>query len=127
MAAFFIQTSGMIVGDTAIPLAMVGIGAMLGNLIEGRIASHAHRFSVAFTALCMGVCLLAGSSRWPSRSEPLLALCSFSSVALFCLGTVAGRGLGDRTPGAELWEGPRAGCGGMTSKLLLIDNDPGTS
>ena len=60
-------------------------------------------------------------------SEPLLALCSFPSVALFCLGTVAGRGLGDRTPGAELWEGPRAGCGGMTSKLLLIDNDPGTS
>jgi hypothetical protein len=38
MAAFFIQTSGMIVGDTAIPLAMVGIGAMLGNLIEGQMA-----------------------------------------------------------------------------------------
>ena len=38
MAAFFIQTSGMIVGDTAIPLAMVGIGAMLGNLIGGQMA-----------------------------------------------------------------------------------------
>ena len=71
MAAFFIQTTGMTVGDPAIPLAMVGIGAMLGNLLEGRIASHAHRFALASTALCMGVCLLAGSSRWPSRAESL--------------------------------------------------------
>jgi len=55
MAAFFIQTTGMTVGDTAIPLAMVGIRAMLGNLPEGRIASHAHRFALASTALCMGV------------------------------------------------------------------------
>jgi predicted MFS family arabinose efflux permease len=41
MAAFFIQTYGMTVGDTAVPLTMVGIGAMLGNLLGGRIVSLA--------------------------------------------------------------------------------------
>jgi predicted MFS family arabinose efflux permease len=41
MAAFIIQTYGRTVGDTAVPLTLVGIGAMLGNLPGGRIVSLA--------------------------------------------------------------------------------------
>ncbi len=41
MTAFFIQTYGMTVGDAAVPLIVVDIGAMLGNLLGGLIVSLA--------------------------------------------------------------------------------------
>jgi predicted MFS family arabinose efflux permease len=53
-AAFLIQTYGLTAGGTALPLAVVGSGAMLGSLLGGRIASHGQRFALAAMALLAG-------------------------------------------------------------------------
>jgi predicted MFS family arabinose efflux permease len=54
LAAFLIQTHGLTAGGTAMPLAVVGTGAMLGSLLGGRIASHAQRLALAATTLVAG-------------------------------------------------------------------------
>jgi predicted MFS family arabinose efflux permease len=53
-AAFLIQTYGLPAGGTALPLAVVGSGAMLGSLLGGRIASHRQRSALAAAALLAG-------------------------------------------------------------------------
>lgn len=56
IAAFLIDTHGMSVGETAIPLAVVGSGAVVGSLWAGMMASHKKRLNfVAGASLAGGV------------------------------------------------------------------------
>ena len=55
IAAYLIDTYGMSVGETAVPLAVVGSGAVAGSLWSGSIASHRNRLNfVAGSALAGG-------------------------------------------------------------------------
>src|SRR5262245_43149680 len=54
LAAILRHTYGMTAGDTVVPLALVGIGAMVGSLIGGRVAGHERRLVLAATALFVG-------------------------------------------------------------------------
>ena len=47
IAAYLIGTYGMSVGETALPLAVVGAGAVAGSLWGGMIASHRNRLGFA--------------------------------------------------------------------------------
>ena len=57
MAAFLIQTYGLSVGATAIPLACAAAGQVVGSYSAGMIATTKHRASlVAATTLLGGLC-----------------------------------------------------------------------
>ena len=59
LAAFLIETYGMSVGETALPLAVVGLGAVIGSLWGGVIANHRKRLNfVASSALAGGATAL---------------------------------------------------------------------
>jgi len=59
LAAFLIDTYGMSVGETALPLAVVGLGAVIGSLWGGVIANHQRRLNfVAGCALAGGATAL---------------------------------------------------------------------
>ena len=47
IAAYLIDTYGMSVRETAVPLAVVGLGAVVGSLWAGAIASHRNRLNFA--------------------------------------------------------------------------------
>ncbi len=57
LAAFLIDTYGMSVGETALPLAVIGLGAVVGSLWGGVIASHGRRLNFA-----AGVALVGGAA-----------------------------------------------------------------
>ena len=55
VAAYLIDTYGLSVGETAVPMAVVGLGAVVGSLWSGVIASHGSRLNfVAGSALAGG-------------------------------------------------------------------------
>jgi len=55
IAAYLIDTYGMSVGETALPPAVIGSGAVVGSLWSGAIASHKNRLNfVAVIALAGG-------------------------------------------------------------------------
>ncbi len=54
MAAYLIDTYGMSVGETALPLAIVGSGAVVGSLLAGMIASHKMRLRFVTGAALAG-------------------------------------------------------------------------
>jgi predicted MFS family arabinose efflux permease len=81
-AAFLIQTYGLTAGDTAIPLAVVGSGAMLGSLLGGRIASHAQRFPLAATALLAGGLLVGVAFMVPLSPWMMILLGGTSALLL---------------------------------------------
>jgi len=56
LAAFLIDTYNMSVGETALPLAVVGLGAVIGSLWGGIIANHRRRLNFAAS------CALAGGA-----------------------------------------------------------------
>ena len=59
LAAFLIDTYGMSVGETALPLAVVGLEAVIGSLWGGVIANHQRRLNfVAGCALAGGATAL---------------------------------------------------------------------
>ena len=59
LAAFLIDTYGLSVGETALPLGVVGAGAVAGSLWGGMIASHRKRLSfVAASTLAGGALAL---------------------------------------------------------------------
>ncbi len=69
LVAFLIRTYGMTQGDTAIPLAVVGVGAMLGSLLGGYLASRPRRLTGSALALLLGggsvcVALTVSLSHW---------------------------------------------------------------
>jgi predicted MFS family arabinose efflux permease len=69
LAAFLIRTYGMRTGDTALPLALALLGAMVGSLLGGVAAGRAWRIvGVALTLLIggvlIGVAFVVGVSLW---------------------------------------------------------------
>jgi MFS transporter, DHA1 family, inner membrane transport protein len=69
LAAFLIHTYGMRTGDTALPLALVLLGALLGSLLGGAVAGRAWRIGGVVLTLggggvLVGVAFLAGVSPW---------------------------------------------------------------
>jgi len=69
LAAFLIRTYGMRTGDTALPLALALLGAMVGSLLGGVVAGRAWRIvGVALTLLIggvlVGVAFVVGVSLW---------------------------------------------------------------
>jgi predicted MFS family arabinose efflux permease len=69
-------------GHTALPLALVGTGAMLGSLLGGYVAGRAQRLSWAALALllgggCVSVALTVSVSPWMA-----ILLCGASALLL---------------------------------------------
>lgn len=69
LAAYLIHTYGMRTGDTAFPLALVLLGALVGSLLGGAVAGRAWRIGGGALALAsggvlVGVAFLAGVSLW---------------------------------------------------------------
>ena len=58
LAAYLMQTYQMPAGDTALPLALAGIGVILGGFVGGRVADQRGRLAW-FTTSCWGSGLLA--------------------------------------------------------------------
>jgi predicted MFS family arabinose efflux permease len=59
LAAYLIDAYGVSVGKTALPLAIVGAGAVAGSLLGGMVASHRKRFGiVAVSGLAGGAGVL---------------------------------------------------------------------
>jgi len=59
LAAYLIDSYGVSVGETALPLAVVGAGAVIGSLFGGMIASHQKRLGlVAVSGLAGGAGVL---------------------------------------------------------------------
>jgi predicted MFS family arabinose efflux permease len=54
LAASLRHTAGMTARQTVLPLALVGLGAMAGSLIGGRVAGQARRLLIAAAALGAG-------------------------------------------------------------------------
>ena len=82
LVAFLIRTFGMTQGDTAIPLAVVGVGAMLGSLLGGYLASRPQRLTWAALALLLGgtsvcIALTVNLSPWMA-----ILLCCASALLL---------------------------------------------
>ena len=83
LAAYLIDTYGMSVGETALPLAVVGAGAVAGSLWGGMIASHRKRLNfVAGTALAGGAAALIvfaiDPSIWATVAIAFIAVCVLS-------------------------------------------------
>src|SRR5678815_15971 len=69
LAAFLIHTYGMQTGNTALPLALVLLGALLGSLLGGAVAGRAWRIGGVILTLggggvLVGVAFLTGVSLW---------------------------------------------------------------
>jgi DHA1 family inner membrane transport protein len=58
LAANLIQTFNMKAGETALPLALAGVGVIAGGFIGGRMADHRRRLAL-FAISCLGSGLLA--------------------------------------------------------------------
>ncbi len=83
IAAYLIDTYGMSVGETALPLAVVGSGAVIGSLWGGVIASHPKRLNfVAGTALAGGaavtIVFAIDPSIWATVAIAFGAVCVLS-------------------------------------------------
>jgi len=110
LVAFLIRTYGMKQGDTAVPLAVVGIGAMLGSLLGGYIAPRRDRSALLLTVFEPVTWALAAEFSGEARATAngllatsnqlgiiggasvgglVLALGGFPLVGIFCLGAAA--------------------------------------
>ena len=83
LAAYLIDTYGLSVGETALPLAVVGAGAVAGSLWGGMIASHRKRLNfVAGTALAGGagalIMFAIDPSIWATVAIAFGAVCVLS-------------------------------------------------
>jgi predicted MFS family arabinose efflux permease len=82
LVAFLVRTYGMTQRDTALPLAVVGTGAMLGSLLGGYVAGRAQRLTWVVLALLLGgglvsVALTVSPSPWVA-----ILLCGASALLL---------------------------------------------
>jgi len=83
LAAYLIDTYGMSVGETALPLAIVGIGAVVGSLWGGVIASHKKRLGFAAGAALAGgasalLVFAVEPSIWATVAIALVTVCVLS-------------------------------------------------
>jgi DHA1 family inner membrane transport protein len=58
LATYLIQSYHMSAGDTALPLAFAGSGAIVGGFLGGRVADHRRRLAL-YAIACVGSGLLA--------------------------------------------------------------------
>jgi len=82
LVAFLIRTYGMKQGDTALPLALVGTGAMLGSLLGGYVAGRNYGLTWSALALlvggvCVAIALAVSLSPWTA-----IVLCCASALLL---------------------------------------------
>lgn len=123
LAVYLIETYSMHAGETALPLALAGLGVIVGSFIGGRVAGLARRLRVVACSILLGglvvpfvfvtaaspwvtVALSAGVAAflvmsWPVTSVLLLELASRSratALGMFAFsnqaGSVAGASLG---------------------------------
>jgi predicted MFS family arabinose efflux permease len=71
LVAFLVQAYGMKQGDTALPLGLVGLGAMLGSILGGYVAAWPRRLGWAACGLiagglCVGMSLAGDLAAWPA-------------------------------------------------------------
>ena len=83
LAAFLIDTYGMSVGETALPLAVVGAGAVVGSLWGGMLANHRRRLNfMAGFALAGGaittVLFAVDPAIWATVGIAFAAVCVLS-------------------------------------------------
>ena len=82
LAAYLMQTYHLPAGDTALPLALAGVGVIVGGFLGGRVADHRRRLAW-FAMACWGSGLVAAVV-FTARVSP------WATVALAC-GTAASR------------------------------------
>lgn len=76
LAAYLMQTYHLPAGETALPLALAGVGVIVGAILGGRIAGHRRRLAW-FAMACWGSGLLAAVG-FTARVSP------WTTVALAC-------------------------------------------
>jgi MFS transporter, DHA1 family, chloramphenicol resistance protein len=81
LVAFFVRAYGMRSGQTTLPVACFGLGAMAGSFLGGYVANARSRLywgalGLAVGGLCIGVSLVGGVTPW-------------TAVALGCAGMIA--------------------------------------
>lgn len=85
LAAILRHTYGMTAGETVVPLALVGLGAMAGSLMGGQVAAHGRHLGLAATTLCVGG--VAGGLAFTVPATPwgtiLLACASVLLLTIF--------------------------------------------
>ena len=85
IAAYLISTYGMSVGETALPLAAVGAGAVAGSVCGGMIASHGNRLGFAAgSALAGGAAALVVFAVDPAIWATVAI--AFSAVVVLSIG-----------------------------------------
>ena len=67
LAAILRHTKGMTARETVMPLALVGLGAMAGSLIGGRVAGQARRLRIGGAAAAAAVVVLR-LQRWSAQA-----------------------------------------------------------
>jgi predicted MFS family arabinose efflux permease len=98
LVAFFVQAYGMRSGQAALPLASVGLGAMLGSFLGGWVAGTQNRLhwgalGLAVGGLCVGVSLAGGVDPWWAvglGSAGLASLTIFEPVSWVVTAELAG-------------------------------------
>jgi len=85
LAAHLIDTYGLSVGETALPLAVVGAGAVVGSLWGGVIANHKKRLRFAAAAALAGgasalIVFAVGPSLWAT------VVIAFATVCILSIG-----------------------------------------
>lgn len=83
MAAYLIDTYDMSVGETAIPLAVVGSGAVVGSLWAGLFASHKNRLNFVAVGILVGgfagaLMFATDPSIWVTVAIAFVAVCLLS-------------------------------------------------
>jgi len=82
LAANLIQTYGLTAGETVLPLALAGLGVIVGGFIGGRIAGHHRR--LAFLAIASLICGLLAVLVFSVQVSPWLTV-----VMAFGVGSMA--------------------------------------
>ena len=82
LVAFLIATYGMRQGDTALPLAILGAGAMLGSLLGGFVASRSQRLTLSALALLLGGASIGMAFTLSLSLWVTILLCCVSAVLL---------------------------------------------
>lgn len=85
LAAYLVQVYRMPAGETALALALVGGGALAGNVIGGRVAGHPHRLLLLAVSLLVGG-MVAGVSFTVSASAWMTVASSCVVALLVSIG-----------------------------------------
>jgi DHA1 family chloramphenicol resistance protein-like MFS transporter len=82
LVAFLVRTYGMTQGDAALPLGVVGAGAISGSLLGGYVAGRKRRLSWAAFVLLLGGLSIGLAFSTGLRSWMAIMLCSAGALLL---------------------------------------------